>query len=215
MEPCCGLWPPPKRRSTHWNPTLDAAIYIAGEPRIQAEAILAKRTTADIIEIGQRLIAVQGKKAHGEWLRWLEFEFGWSESTAYNFMSVPKADFKLPTVGGLAIDASALFRLSQPTTPAIAREAAIEAAKTGTRITKAEADKLIAEATQKAAETAIAEARAKLEQEKRAAIEDATRKLADDKEALAERLAEIRRSMREPSIKDICDTIKRSSPSNR
>lgn len=180
----------------------------------QAEAIrvLAKRTTADIIEIGQRLIAVhEKKKKDGEWLEWLEVEFGWSKDTAYNYMSVPKAGWSLLTVRSLAIDAGALFRLSAPSTPAIARDAAIEqAAETGTRITKAEADKLIADATREAAETAIADARANLHEDKRRAVEDATRTLADDKEALQDRLAEIERSMRDPSVKDICETIKRT-----
>jgi hypothetical protein len=179
----------------------------------QAEAIrvLAKRTTADIIEIGQRLIAAHTRLHHGDWLPWLDQEFGWSQQTASRFIAVAEAfGDKLLTVSSLNIDAGALFQLASPTTPAIAREAAIEAAEDGTRITKDEADKLIAKATRKAAEDAVAEARAGLGEEKRRAVEDATRQLANDKDALAERLADIERSMREPNVKDICETIKKT-----
>lgn len=177
----------------------------------QAEAIrvLAKRTTADIIEIGQRLIAAENRLTHGEWLPWLHNEFGWTDRTARNFILVAEA-FKLETISNLPIDAGALYRLAGPSTPVIARDAAIEAAEEGTRITKDEADKLIAEATRKAAENAIAEARANLGEEKRLAVEDATRTLANDKATLAERLADIERSMREPNVKDICETIKKT-----
>jgi len=179
----------------------------------QAEAIrvLAKRTTADIIEIGQRLIAANERLSHGMWLPWLAKEFGWSQTTASNFMHVADrfAD-KLVTVTNLPIDAGALFKLASPTTPEIARDEAIKDAEDGTRITKDEADKLIAKATREAAETAIAEARANLNEEKRRAVEDATRQLANDKDALAERLADIERSMREPNVKDICETIKKT-----
>lgn len=178
----------------------------------QAEAIrvLAKRTSADIIEIGQRLIAAHGRLQHGDWLPWLDQEFGWSERTAQRFMAVPAAFRKYDRLSDLQINTEALFLLAAPSTPILARDAAIEAAEEGTRITKDEADKLIAKATRKAAEDAVAEARAGLSEEKRRAVEDATRQLANDKDALAERLADIERSMREPSVKDICETIKKT-----
>ena len=53
---------------------------------------------------------------------------------------------KLPTVSNLPIDASALYLLAGPSVPEQARQVAIEKAEAGDRITKAEAQKLIAEA---------------------------------------------------------------------
>jgi len=178
----------------------------------QAEAIrvLAKRTTADIIEIGERLIAAKATCNHGEWLPWLKDEFGWTERTAYNFINVVEAGFKVETVSSLAIDAGALFRLGSPSTPQAARDDAVAKAEKGDRITKEEADRLIEKATREAAERAITEARERMAVEKAAAIEEATRQLANDKEALALRLAEIERSMAEPDVKDICHTIEKS-----
>lgn len=63
----------------------------------------------------QRLLAVKQHLPHGEWLPWLEREFGWREQTARNFMQVAGAFSKSPTFGDLAdcqIDAGALYAIS-------------------------------------------------------------------------------------------------------
>jgi hypothetical protein len=63
-----------------------------------------------IIEIGRELIAAKAKVTHGQWLPWLEAEFGWSDQTAYRYMQVARA-FQIPhsvESAGLTIDASAL-----------------------------------------------------------------------------------------------------------
>jgi hypothetical protein len=66
------------------------------------ETALAKRTraTADrirqmirnslenIIEIGTELVAVKNALPHGQFGKWLDVEFGWSERTVRNFMAV-------------------------------------------------------------------------------------------------------------------------------
>ena len=50
--------------------------------------MLGRRVAADIVEIGRLLSECKGKLPHGLWRRWLKAEFGWSERTAQNFMSV-------------------------------------------------------------------------------------------------------------------------------
>jgi hypothetical protein len=45
----------------------------------------------DIIEVGNDLQAVKDALPHGQFLPWLKAEFGWSERSAQNFMSVKKA----------------------------------------------------------------------------------------------------------------------------
>jgi hypothetical protein len=72
-----------------------------------------------IIEIGRELIAAKGKVAHGEWLPWLDAEFGWSEDKAHRFMRVARA-FQIPhcaEFAGLTIEATALYALSAPGSP--------------------------------------------------------------------------------------------------
>jgi hypothetical protein len=38
--------------------------------------VLGKRMCGDIVEIGQRLVAVKSRVGHGKWLGWLDREFG-------------------------------------------------------------------------------------------------------------------------------------------
>ena len=79
---------------------------------------LGKRAVADIIEIGKRLIAAKQLCGHGNWLSWLEREFGWAERTARNFMSAAELAAKSAIVADLNIDLGALYRLAAPSTPA-------------------------------------------------------------------------------------------------
>jgi len=51
---------------------------------------LGKRVITDVIEIGRRLTEAKRIAGHGNWLPWLEREFGWSEDTAENYIAVHK-----------------------------------------------------------------------------------------------------------------------------
>ena len=50
--------------------------------------ILVKQTAQGIIDIGQRLLEVRDRLEHGQFLHWIEAEFGWKKSTAYNLINV-------------------------------------------------------------------------------------------------------------------------------
>lgn len=105
---------------------------------------LMTRSVNDIIEIGQSLIEVKGRLEHGQFGAWLETEFEMTSRTARNFMNVA-TQFKSETVSDLRIATSALYLLASPNTPDEARDAAIEAAQAGERVTKAKAKALINE----------------------------------------------------------------------
>jgi hypothetical protein len=71
------------------------------------------RTAADIIEIGRDLIAQKGALGHGNYLAWIEAEFGMSDQTARRFTHVAG------TVGGksnivLDLPPSVLYALAAP-----------------------------------------------------------------------------------------------------
>lgn len=154
-----------------------------------------------IIEIGRELIAAKEECEHGDWLPWLDREFGWSEATAKNYMNVARA-FKSPTISDLnfSIDATALYALSAPGVPQSARDEAVETAKTDV-VTKAKAEEMIEEATKKAVQKAITEAQKNHEQVLEDKIAEATEELADDKKALKKKLAEIEKQYKgEPGI---------------
>ncbi|MFB2772493.1 DUF3102 domain-containing protein [Pelatocladus sp. BLCC-F211] len=91
---------------------------------------LIRRTSQDIIEIGEKLSEVKQQLRHGNFINWLKYEFNWSESTATRFMQV-KAQFKSVNLTDLHISASALYLLAAPSTPQQARKEALERASLG------------------------------------------------------------------------------------
>ena len=79
--------------------TARPAFYDAIEPdlanslREQAERIRerARKTTANVIEIGRDLLAVKENIRHGLFGPWLKAEFGWDERTARRYMTLASA----------------------------------------------------------------------------------------------------------------------------
>ncbi|MCK0197755.1 DUF3102 domain-containing protein [Ancylobacter sp. 6x-1] len=87
-----------------------------------------------IIEVGRELIQQKKDIGHGNFLAWIEAEFGMSDQTARNMMRV--ADLygdKVKSV--LDLPATALYALAAPSTPDPVREAVIERAATGEKVT--------------------------------------------------------------------------------
>jgi hypothetical protein len=74
---------------------------------------LGKRAVQDIIEIGRRLTEAKKILGWGNWLPWLEREFGWSERTAQNFMRVAELA-ESATVADLNVDLRGLYLLASP-----------------------------------------------------------------------------------------------------
>jgi hypothetical protein len=117
--------------------TADATTILLAE---HAESIrrLARRTVADMVEIGERLIAVKKLLPHGQWTPWVKKEFDWEIWTATRFMQVARAfggASKTVTVTDLSFDTQALYLLANNKAPESARAKAIEYARAGERIT--------------------------------------------------------------------------------
>jgi Protein of unknown function (DUF3102) len=107
---------------------------------------LGKRMVADIVEVGRRLTEAKRIAGHGNWLPWLEKEFGWSSQTADNFVHVFEATGKFPKFGNLSLPISGLYLLAAPSTPDDAREEVIARVETGERLSLAEVQRLVEEA---------------------------------------------------------------------
>lgn len=103
---------------------------------------LTKRTTGDTIRIGEILMMVKNRLKHGQFGRWLEVEFDWSDFTARQFMNAAKA-FKSENFSDLNIATSALYRLASPSTPESARQEALKRAFQGETITSSKAQKIV------------------------------------------------------------------------
>ena len=125
---------------------LDTPTKVFVEQRTDEIRALGKRMATDIVGIGQRIIEIKARLGHGNFGRWLAYEFGWEERTARNFMSVARA-FKSETVSDLNIQARALYLLSAPSISKEARDEAIERAENGEEITYAKAKEIVQEYT--------------------------------------------------------------------
>src|SRR5260370_41242286 len=92
---------------------------------------LGKRIVTDVIEIGRRLVGCRDHYLkHGEWLPWLQKEFGWTEQTALNFIRVHEQS-KSKNFLDLNLPVSSLYLLAAPSTPEAARNEIAERAKGG------------------------------------------------------------------------------------
>jgi hypothetical protein len=107
-----------------------------------------KQAVEDIIEVGNDLLAVKEALEHGQFGPWLKAEFGWSERTAQNFMSVAER-FNSANFAELPIQPSAAYLLAAPAVPDEARQVAVEKAEAGEEITFATAREIVAEAKKK------------------------------------------------------------------
>ena len=93
---------------------------------------LERRTSESIIEMGQHLIEVKAAIGHGNFLPWLESEFGWSHMTATRLMRVAE---KFANVTNCDIPPSALYILAAESTPDEVRVEFTELAALGRKVT--------------------------------------------------------------------------------
>ena len=88
------------------------------------------RTCQDIIEIGRDLLIVKAKLGHGEWLPWLDAEFGMSAPTAERSIRAAQlAGTKSDTMSDLP--PSILYALAAPSIPDAVREEVLAGAAQG------------------------------------------------------------------------------------
>ena len=100
------------------------------------------RTSQTIIDNGRDLMEVKERLEHGQFESWVEDRFEMSPRRAREYMQVAE-NFKSADSAVLDnIQKSALLLFSSPSTPATARQEAIELAESGEKITHAKAKEL-------------------------------------------------------------------------
>lgn len=104
---------------------------------------LERRTSEAIIEIGKELIAVKADIGHGNFLPWLEAEFGWSYPTAARFMQVAERLGEISQIENF--QPSALYALASPSTPDDVRVEFTELASIGKQVTHKDVQERIRE----------------------------------------------------------------------
>jgi len=109
----------------------DIAFLADTAERIRA---LGRHVITDVIEIGRLLTECKARCGHGNWLPWLEREFGWTDKTAERFMSVSRLAGKSDKLSNLELPVSSLYMLAAPSTSESAREEVITRAESGERL---------------------------------------------------------------------------------
>jgi DNA N-6-adenine-methyltransferase (Dam)/Protein of unknown function (DUF3102) len=87
---------------------------------------LMKRTAQEIVEVGKYLLEVKERLPHGQFILWIQAEFGMSDRHARNFMHVAsRFSDKTEIISDFPI--TILYELASPSTP----ESVIELVRTG------------------------------------------------------------------------------------
>lgn len=127
----------------HTSPTLETQLARAAKPlwlrdfldeNAMAIRALGRRATADIFEIGGRLVEVKARLKHGGFLDWLSRELRWSPTTAKRFIQVFELVSKTPKLGDIDLPPSALYLLAQDSTPSDVVERVVECAESDERL---------------------------------------------------------------------------------
>jgi hypothetical protein len=122
-----------------------AALKVEDEPFIReaADRIRSRMTDAAkrMVEIGRDLIAVKQRLGHGNFLPWIDREFGMTDKSAQRFMSVAeRLGDKFDSVSNLSL--TALYELAAPSTPEEVRTEVAERVAAGESVTTAEVKEL-------------------------------------------------------------------------
>jgi hypothetical protein len=161
--------------------------------------VLARNVIANVVEIGRRLTEVNHRIEHGQWLMFLDREFGWSDQTARNFMHV----FDLSNskrVLDLDLPLRSLYLLAAPSTPSEVRDNIIEDAQRGEKLTHAEVVKRVRQSRSSSRKSRKAEA-IQSEQEQAEAPEPAVDRCAENTLGLSEGQAKANGAASAPAVK--------------
>lgn len=90
-----------------------------------------KRAIEDVFSIGRHLTEAKKLCDHGNWLSWLDREFGWSADTAERLMQLHALGSQNPRVRNLDLPRSALYLLAKPSTPEAARQEVFDKTESG------------------------------------------------------------------------------------
>lgn len=105
---------------------------------------LKNQLAGNVLRIGEAISKAHEKFANpknGNFLKWLEFEGGFSKSSAYNYMAAFKVFGNIPTVG--KIEDSAMYALAQNDTPEKALKEVLRLTEKGEKITQKQAKAII------------------------------------------------------------------------
>lgn len=100
--------------------SLDSETRIVVQQRTTEIKQLIRESNETIAQIGEKVAQVRDKLRHnkeGGFEQWLQSEFRWSKSTAYNLINASNLIRNRPMIGELGLDDTVLYELARPSTP--------------------------------------------------------------------------------------------------
>ena len=133
------------RKGFDYNALADKATRATLRQEATCIKAAIKRTHDNIIEIGNRLIHAKEIVGHGEFMAWIDAEFGMGQTMAWNFMRAAETFDKFSFSENLGLSQTAIFALSSPSILPETRAQIVEAAQVGEVKTVAEVKAKISE----------------------------------------------------------------------
>jgi hypothetical protein len=119
---------------------LDEDVALRVQEKTNLLRQFVQRTIEDLIHVGRTLREVKAELEHGQFGRWLNSEFAWTDRTARNLMALSDA-FNIHELEGLKIPPSALYILADA--PQAARTEALDQARSGKKLTATISRKIV------------------------------------------------------------------------
>jgi hypothetical protein len=115
-----------------------------------------KMVVSGIVEIGRELVSAKQRVGHGRYTAFVTERLSWSIQSAERFVHVHRLfqNQQVVDFDGLTIDATSLYRIAAPSTPAEVRDEVLAKAAEPGGISREEVDRIVLEARE--AEQAVA-----------------------------------------------------------
>jgi chromosome segregation ATPase len=153
------------------------------------------RTAEDIVEIGRDLLAAKERVGHGNWLAWLDAEFGMSSDTAQRFINVAdKLGDQIPQIAEFT--PSALYELAAPSTNGEVVDVALDQAEQGNPPTHKKIKELKRQLQEQKEKASEENSKAKAAHQEFERLQSEVDKLRDQKDTLER---ELQRTRHQPS----------------
>src|SRR5687768_6309412 len=120
---------------------------IADTVRAAADRIKGRhqRQMAAIIETGRDLLAIKEQLGHGQFLEWIQAEFGMTDRTAENYTrAATEFGDKIEIISNLP--PTEVYRLASPSTPPSVRDTVVSRLEAGERVEPVEVRTLVRDA---------------------------------------------------------------------
>ena len=154
---------------------------VADTARAAADRIKGRHQhqMAAVIGTGRDLRAMKELLEHGQYLKWLDAEFAWTDRTARNYMSVAQQfGDKTEIISDLPL--TEVYRLASPSTPSSVRDAVVARLEAGDRVEPVEVREQVRDAKEKASRVK-AEAQLSPQQRKARAQRQAKRQAEEER----------------------------------